>query len=342
MTAQSTTINCSVNHEWGRLKEVCFGIPEMKIPKKLPKRLEDFMPETGIEFLKKHPGKTLQQANINLYNQALHQMEGAIEVILGKIPDLIIHRPTVLDDHEQRYIENVIPAGSTQFYPRDPMLVIGDKFIETEFFLPYRRRERFGVRKTLQPGLNVGNAELYHMPVAEPTLEDPEGNWGPGPFLEGGDVFLLGYDIYVGVSGLASNQAGIDWLANKLGPKYTVHRVDLAPDVLHLDCCLSLPRDGVAIVDKHGFKDSKIPDFISTWDLIHVPKPEAKNKMATNILVLDDENILMQVGLNTPLAQNLRNRDFDVVEVPFDAVYQFGGAFRCWHHPLVRESELPS
>jgi N-dimethylarginine dimethylaminohydrolase len=38
-----------------------------------------------------------------------------------------------------------------------------------------------------------------------------------GPFLEGGDTLLNGHEIYVGMSGCASDMAGIDWLQALLG-----------------------------------------------------------------------------------------------------------------------------
>jgi len=29
-----------------------------------------------------------------------------------------------------------------------------------------------------------------------------------------------------------------------------------------------------------------------------------------------------------------------VITTPIDGIYWQGGGFRCWHHPLVRESKL--
>ena len=38
-------------------------------------------------------------------------------------------------------------------------------------------------------------------------------------------------------------------------------------------------------------------------------------------------------------AEGLRKAGQEVIETPFDAVYSYAGAFRCWHHPLVRETK---
>ena len=62
-----------------------------------------------------------------------------------------------------------------------------------------------------------------------------------GPFIEGGDVLVLGKTIFVGYSGLASNLAGIQWLANMIGHfGYEVVPVRLHPHILHSRLCVEL------------------------------------------------------------------------------------------------------
>ena len=53
-------------------------------------------------------------------------------------------------------------------------------------------------------------ARWSSVPLGSPGCVD-------GPFLEGGDTLLNGYEIYVGMSGCASDMAGIDWLQALLG-----------------------------------------------------------------------------------------------------------------------------
>ena len=58
----------------------------------------------------------------------------------------------------------------------------------------------------------------------------------------------------MGYSGLASNLAGIQWLANMIGHfGYEVVPVRLHPHILHLDCALSLLREGLMIVCEEAF-----------------------------------------------------------------------------------------
>ena len=218
------------------------------------------------------------------------------------------------------------------------MLVIGNKFIETAMYEPNRRKERFAVRRTVGDRLSKSNARIISMPQPEPFPADENGKYGPGPFLEGGDVFLLGRDIYVGNTGNASNTAGVNWLQNCLGDDYHVHEVPLSGHFLHLDCVLATHRRGLAVICREAFVDG-IPDFLKGWKLIYVSAEDAEAKMGCNGLVLDEKT--MMVGEDMPdLAKELRAEGTEVITMPIDGIHWQGGGFRCWHHPLVRQSTL--
>lgn len=324
----------SVDHEWGALKEVVCGIPNVRIPTALPAAVYNYAPEEGLKFFEANLGKSLKEADPEAYKLAVDQMDATVAILENR--GIKVHRLTEVSNHENAYLSEIFPASVIQYYPRDPMLVIGNKFIETELYLPLRRREKFGVRKTLAERLSQSDAEVVSMPTAVPVKEQEDGTWGPGPFLEGGNVFLLGKDIYVGVTGNASNSAGVKWLAQYLGEDYNVHEIKLSEKFLHLDCCLATPRPGLAIVCREAFVDG-LPEFLNDWELIDVPFKDAKEKLACNGLVLDEKSIIIASGLDY-LAKALRSAGQEVIETPFDAVYQYAGAFRCWHHPLVRIS----
>ena len=325
-----------VHHEWGTLKEVVCGIPYFTIPAKLPKNVYNYAPTEGIKFFEATPGKSLEEADPDLYKKACSQMDAAVEILEER--GITVHRPEPCNREEQEYLAGIFPACVIQFYPRDPMVVIGNRFIETGLFFPFRRRERFGVRRALADRLADSNAQVVSMPPEVPVPEGEDGSWGPGPFVEGGDTFLIGRDIYVGVSGNASNSAGVHWLQQYLGDDYRVHEVKLTKKFLHLDCCLATPREGLAIICREAFVDG-VPEFMKNWELIELPYREAKEMLGCNGLVLDEKTIMIHTDL-PHLSKALKEAGQDVIETPFDAVYRFAGAFRCWHHPLVRESQL--
>jgi N-dimethylarginine dimethylaminohydrolase len=70
-----------------------------------------------------------------------------------------------------------------------------------------------------------------------------------------------------------------------------------------------------------------------------VSAKDAEEKLGCNGLVLDDKT--MMVGEDMPhLAEALRAEGTEVITTPIDGIHWQGGGFRCWHHPLVRESLL--
>ena len=70
--------------------------------------------------------------------------------------------------------------------------------------------------------------------------------------------------------------------------------------------------------------------FLKDWELIKV----SPNR-SWRATVLDENTILIAAEL-----PELTKAGQTVLTSPFSAVYWQGGAFRCWHHPLVRESAL--
>ena len=324
-----------VNHEWGALKEVVVGVPNIRLPSKLAEAPKKFLPESSVEFIEKHAGKKLEQCAPKLNEQFVQQVNGIINTLRGR--GIIVHQVKKHIPSEEAFLANMNDTV-LQTYPRDPMLVIGNRFIETAMYEPNRRKERFAIRRTIGERLANSNARIISMPEPEPYSADENGRYGPGPFLEGGDVMLAGHDIYVGNTGNASNAAGVRWLQNCLGEKYRVHESPLSNHFLHLDCVLALPRPGLAVICKEAFVKG-VPEFLKDWKLIEVSAEDAEKKLGCNGLVLDEKTIM--VGDDMPeLARALKAEGIEVLTARIDGIYWQGGGFRCWHHPLVRESAL--
>ena len=104
------------------------------------------------------------------------------------------------------------------------------------------------------PRSSYTNLTLQH-PLTKPSTPESD---GPGPFLEGGDD-LSSWTMTSWIwqtPGLASNQAGIDWLRRYLGPQgYQVQEVPSRTYWLHLDCVLAIVRPGLAMAAKSAFKN---------------------------------------------------------------------------------------
>ena len=325
------TSEIRVNHEWGTLKEAIVGTAtSVRIPAWSDEY--EFLTPTVKEFIRENQDKLLKDADHDLYEGTVSQMEALAELLrsLG----VEVHRAEPLTDDEIDYLVN-FKAGVQQCFTRDPVLVIGNNVIETSMREFERRKERYGIRRGLGDRLTKSNANWVSMPQPAPVRG--ASGYGPGPFLEGGDVMLVGRDIYAGYSGHASNLAGIQWLQRFLGPDYRVHPIELKRGFLHLDVVLSLPRPGLAIVCREAFVNG-LPHFLQGWDLIDVSVDDTA-RLACNGLVLDDKTYICAEE-HEDVATALSNHGQTVHTLLYDMVSLWGGSFRCSHHPLIRESEL--
>lgn len=317
----------SVHHEWGKLKEVMVGIGDDIV---VPTYYEGlgFFDQRAIEFMKQYGGSKLSDADPKTQRIVLEQVSGLVKILEDR--GITVHRCHLLRPEEKKYLEDV-QKGHLLLFPRDPIVVIGNNVIELSLRFPMRRKERWSLRPVLESVLKESNANYVAMPPASPQLDES------GPFLEGGDILLNGYEIYVGHSGWTSNRAGIEWLRKFLGPRYSVHEIRLNRAFQHLDCVLALLRPRLGIMCPEGFVD-ELPESLRNWEYVTVTKEEAEN-LGANALVLDEKTVIIDERHHR-IGGDLQARGQEVIEVPFGRVSVYGGALRCWHHPLIRDSKL--
>jgi N-dimethylarginine dimethylaminohydrolase len=162
-------------------------------------------------------------------------------------------------------------------------------------------------------------------------------NKNDGPYLEGGDTFVNGYEIYVGISGLASDLKGAKWLQGYLGSSYKVMPIQLRADVLHLDCCMALLKPGLGLICRGKILDP-LPGQLKDFEFIEVTEEEAQY-LGTNVLVLDENRLIVDSKFER-IAEIVRRKGQEVILTPYQAPALLGGGFRCSHHPIRRDSKL--
>ena len=322
----------SVHHEWGTLKEVILGRGEDLLIYSWSDQLEQLKPDPElVKLFKENAGKPYADVYPEKSKKIVEQMNNLAKILEER--GIIVRRNRLFSEDEKNYLWDVQKGGSLLFM-RDPVLVIDNNIIETALQGPPRRKERYSIRPILLSAAKRGNVRYVSMPVASPRMQKENET---DPFIEGGDVLLNGYEIYVGNSGRASNKAGIDWLQEYLGPKYTVHEIKLDPECLHLDCAMALLKPGLGIICREWIK-SDLPDSLKDFDFVEATEDEAK-RLGTNVFVLDEKTVIVDEQ-HKRIADELRKKGQEVVAVPYDAVSAWGGAFRCSYHPLRRESKL--
>lgn len=319
----------SVNYEWDKLEEVILGSPKkLTVPGNYPTIKFGFDYQKGNEeWIEKYGGQEMAEIDSNFYQKIVTQSNNLAKILESYDIKVHRHNPELLTSEELEFMSN-LEKGHNFLYPRDPVIVIGNHVIEAALKLPMRTKEKFIVRKIFHRILeNDTNVHYVSVPSVSPSFPTKG-----GIYLEGGDVMLNGHEIYVGHSGNASNKAGIEWLQNYLGDEYTVHQIEIK-DFQHLDCVLSLIRPDLAIRCPDAFVGS-LPNSLKNWDFIDVPLEDAK-KLACNVFVIDQNTVIIDERFKY-LKDELKKRNVKVISIPFDAIAQMGGGFRCSHHPIRR------
>ena len=314
------------HHEWGTLREVVIGISPAEDFVIFEEASMRWMVEDVRDFCRRNAGRRLIDIGADWAKRCERQVDALAELVARA--GVTVHRPERLRDPERTFLA---PNGEgAQLFPRDGMIVIADHVIDASLRLICRQRERYGLRPIIQQIVQQRGARWSSVPLGSPGCVD-------GPFLEGGDTLLNGYEIYVGISGCASDLAGADWLQALLGNAYRVIPVAMKSNVLHLDCAMALIKPGLLIYCPPKLIDG-LPMSLRDWDKIEVSVDEA-NRLATNGLVLEEGRVIIDAG-NARVIDELRKRGVDVIPLPFDGPISLGGGLRCAHHPLLRESVL--
>ncbi len=240
-------------------------------------------------------------------------------------------RPALLTDQQKAAGGT---AGYSNSFVRDPWFTVGHTVVEGSMRFPHRRLEVLPSRPIFHS--EVHPADCDYVATPQPDVR-PIDDHGPdaGPFLEGGDVLVLGDHVFVGVSGRATSERGVAYLDKLLAPRgFTVEAVRLAPNILHLDCALGLVREGLAVVCPDVLVEG-VPDRLRDWDQIDVTIAEAMS-LGTNGLPIN-ESVYVTDPAFADIGERIARHGVQVEYVDFSISRAFGGSFRCSTQALHRE-----
>ncbi len=317
-----------VYNEWGKLRTAFVGIaPDSMVE---PEYMAEFnwMGEEGVEITRTYGGRK----SIHVFPEKIEQLKQELEnfvslltkagvTVYRNIPFRYIEEERFLDDTQKGLVIN----GGADFF-----LVIGqDVILLNNLRYPFRRKQIFSVRPVLEPLLKNSSARYVAMPPASPYYDPTD------PFLERGDVMLDGQDVYVGLSGNASNMAGVEWLKRYLGNEYKVHVIKLAENILHLDTVLTLNKSGLLTYYPEFI--GELPAPLQSWDKIevHQEKGEAMDFGANN-LSIDGYTVVMAKQYNR-LVDEYEKRGMKVILAPLDMNIEYGSGARCLVGVLARD-----
>ncbi|WP_343561916.1 arginine deiminase family protein [Sphingobacterium sp.] len=317
-----------VEDEFAPLQKVILAVSEFGFPNEI--RAEDlrFLSDTNTESDPANAGKDF--AAVYPEQQKAWDLERTNFAAVLEKYDVEVFRPRPLTDLEKKAGAE---DGYANFFVRDPFFTVGNAVIEGSLRFLQRRNEILPIRDIFET--QVYPDECLYVAAPKPAINDHAdlSNWH-GPFIEGGDVLVLGKRVFVGNSGLASNSLGIRWLAKLLKPYgYQVEEVRLHPDILHLDCALGLIREGLMVVCEEAFLDG-VPEYLRYWNKINVTLAEA-GQLATNGLPINPD-----VYVTDPVFKSIGDKlslyGIHVEYIDFQISRSFGGSFRCSTQPLLR------
>lgn len=334
LNAQPIKINepdIYVESEFAPLRRVVLTESEFTFPAKE-------MDQSDIEFLAADDQKKFQFQDIqgkdhaDAFPERQKRWESERENLKGVLEryGVEVLRPRKLTSSEKAQNKEF---GYSNFFVRDPFFTVGNVVIEGSMRFLHRRQEVLPLREIFKQ--QVMPSECIYVAVPQPEIaEKNDTTLGSGPFLEGGDVLVLGKHVFVGSSGLASNKFGAEWIKKLLSPMgYTVEYVRLKPNILHLDCALGLVREGLMIVCESAFLDG-IPEKLKHWDKILVTEKEA-SLLATNGLPINEKSYVLDPAFSN-IGESLDQFGITVETVDFSISRSFGGSFRCSTQPLLR------
>lgn len=150
--------------------------------------------------------------------------------------------------------------------------------------------------------------------------------------MEGGDIIVDRYTIYIGISSRTSEEA-VNKLEEKL-PDHQLKRIPFDGRYLHLDCVFNILSPEKALVFSAAFDQETLHQLADSYQLIEVAEDE-QFSLGTNVLSIGN-NKIFSLPQNEQVNANLRANGFEVIEVDFSEIIKSGGSFRCCSMPVER------
>lgn len=322
-----------VYNEWGTLREVFVGgIDHTRLPEYDP-AIDVSGPEV-TQLLKDHPGELLSDAWPEKFEQGRKGLQNLADAY--EAAGVTVHRLRAPNDDEQTHLAYQM-GGVFQVFPADPTWTIGRHYVEMQCRQPIIRRNRFQMRDLFRDRVGQNpDARWVASPVAAPTRDTVH---GAGPYLDGGDVLILGDQVLVGVDldHFSTDQAGAEWLQRYLADDgITVTIVPFRNAVkIHLLAHLGVPREGLAIIYKPLFEEFGIPEPLKDYEFIEITEDEAAQGAAC-IVALDSTRTLLPAECGR-VADELSAKGIEPVTVEFSEPAWWGGAIRCATNIVWRE-----
>lgn len=348
--------------EWGPLKETIVGSVFNMTPHNIDLSFKLFFNDNIKDVFLKN-SSVLQEKVISERQTDLDQLAETLKNL-----GVIVHRPDKLQTISKFKTTHFEDYHSPCDNPRDQVLVIGNKIIET----PCIWRKRYFENDLLKTIFQKKSEEGADWIIAPRPLMKDESfdleyarksknvniDWNHYDKMEksfemmfdGAQCLKFGKDIIMNVAN-KNHEMGYTWLKSILGETFNIHKVSLCDH--HIDSMLMPLAPGKLLINPESMLNQieQLPLELQKWDRIIVPEkclPSADHHLAsaniyTNVLPLGNNTIMVFSESKSPdfeLVKTLEKNRFEVVHVRLRHSRLFGGGAHCVTLDLNRDEKL--
>ena len=217
--------------------------------------------------------------------------------------------------------------GMYNYCPRDRLLVVGDKVIDTAMMYPCRDMELQCYHDILE------DAEVITMPRDQ------------GLVLDAANILRLGPNKMLYLESASGNRAAYHWLLANLPPDTSIELCNFYAGV-HIDSTIVPLREGVVMLNASRVSFDNVPRAFDGWQKIWIRDvvaqgfhkyPYASKWIAMNMLVVDPETVIVDRH-QTELIKTLKSYRFQVIPHELRHSRTLGGGFHCVTLDLIRQA----
>ena len=218
--------------------------------------------------------------------------------------------------------------GMYNYCPRDRLLVIGDKVIDTAMMYPCRDMELQCYHDILK------DVDVISMPRDQ------------GLVLDAANILRLGPNKMLYLESASGNKAAYYWLLANLPTNTSIELCNFYAGV-HIDSTIVPLRQGLVMLNASRVGFNTVPRVFDGWQKIWVNEvvpqgfheyPYASKWMAMNMLVVDPSTVIVDQH-QTELIKTLESYRFNVIPLELRHSRTLGGGFHCVTLDLVRQAK---
>ncbi len=326
-------------NEWDPLEEVIVGNP-----------MGARFPFADLSTrLAEYPDRSLSEIPQGAFpQQIIEETEEDLQVFADMMTarGITVRRPDPWPHHEKIRTTEWECEGYYNYCPRDILLVIGDRVIETPNVIRGRSLETGSYRRLLMEYLSSNAVwfsapkpvladELFDVDLEKPAPRNDE------PAFDAANVLRFGRDLLYLVSA-TGNELGGHWLQRVLGDEYRIHFMKDVYFGSHVDSTLVALRPGLVLANPGRLSMDTMPAFLKDWEIIFSPPMENQERHSQdylrqaigsewidmNLFSLGPETVVVDKH-QTALIRLLESKGLEVVPLQLRHSRMLGGGFHC-------------